>query len=65
MPIITIAILGAIHLYKRGLASTDKIKALHNKIETLLNKTKKSAKDYLTRMDINPEVYIPETIQKL
>ena len=65
VPIVTITISRAIYLYKRGLTSTDKIKALYNKIKTLLNKTKKSTKDCLTGMDINPKVYILETMQKL
>jgi len=65
VPIITIAILGAIHLRRRGLVSIDKIKALYNKIETLLNKIKKSTKNCFVRMDINLEVYIPKTMQKL
>jgi len=63
--IITITILGAMYLHRRGFISIDKIKALYNKIETLFNKIKKSTKDYLARMDINLEVYIPETMQKL
>ena len=62
MPIVAIAILIAMHLYKRGLASIDKIKTLYNKIKTLFNKTKKSAKDYLARMDANPEIYILEIV---
>jgi len=65
VPIITITMLGAMHLYRRGLASTNKIKALYNKIETLLNKTKKSTKNYLAKMYVNLEVYILETMQKL
>jgi len=60
--IITIAILAATHLYRRGLISIDKIKALYNKIEALLNKTKKSTRDCLTRIDTNPDVYILETV---
>jgi len=63
--IIAIAILAATHLRKRGFISIDKIKALHNKIEALLNKIKKSIRDCLTRIDANPDVYIPETMQKL
>ena len=63
--IMTIAILVATYLHKRGLVFIDKIKALYNKIEALLNKIKKSTKDYLTRMDANLDVYIPETVQKL
>ena len=51
-----IAILAATYLYKRGFTSIDKIKAL-------LNKTKKSARDYLAKIDTNPDVYILETIQ--
>ena len=65
MLIVVIAILAATHLHRRGLASIDKIKALHNEIEALLNKTKKSTRDCLARMDANPDVYIPETVQKL
>ena len=57
-----IAISVAIHLYRKGLISIDKIKALYNKIETLFNKMKKSAKDCLARIDTNLEVYILETI---
>ena len=63
--IITIAILAAAYLYRRGLVFTDKIKALYNKIKALLNKIKKSTRDCLTRIDANPGVYIPETVQKL
>ena len=63
--IITITISAATHLSRRGLASIDKIKALYNKIEALLNKIKKSTRDCLTRIDANPDVYIPETVQKL
>jgi uncharacterized membrane protein (Fun14 family) len=60
--IVTIAILAATYLYRRGLISIDKIKTLYNKIEALLNKAKKSARDCLTRMDANPDVYIPEIV---
>jgi len=60
--IVTIAMLGAMHLYRRSLVSIDKIKALYNKIETLLNKIKKSVRDCLARIDINLEVYILETV---
>jgi len=62
VPIVIIAILEAIHLRRRGLASINKIKAFYNKIETLLNKIKKSARDCFARIDVNPEVYIPETM---
>ena len=65
MPIVAIVMLIAMHLYRRGLISIDKIKALYNKIETLLNKIKKSTKNCFVRMDINLEVYIPKTMQKL
>ena len=65
MLIITIAILAAIYLYRRGFISIDKIKTLYNKIEALLNKAKKSARDCLAGMDANPDVYILEIIQQL
>jgi len=58
----TIAILAATYLYRRGFISIDKIKALYNKIEALLNKIKKSTRDCLTRIDPNLDVYIPETV---
>ena len=60
--IVTIAMLGAMYLYRRGLVSIDEIKALYNKIETLFNKIKKSARDYFAKIDVNPEVYILETM---
>lgn len=63
--IVAIAMSAATHLRGRGLASTDEMKALHDEIEALLNKTKKSARDCLAGMDANPDVYIPETVRKL
>jgi len=60
--IVTIAILVATHLYRRGLISIDKIKTLYNKIEALLNKVKKFTRDCLTGIDANPDVYIPEIV---
>ena len=65
MLIVTIAILVATHLYRRGLASIDKIKTLYNKIEALLNKVKKFTRDCLTGIDVNPDVYIPEIVRQL
>ena len=60
--IVAIAMLAATHLHRRGLISIDEIKALHNKIEALLNKIKKSTRDCLAGIDANPGVYIPETV---
>ena len=60
--IITITILVAIYLYKRGFISIDKIKALYNKIKAFLNKTKKSTKNGLTKINANLDIYIPETV---
>ena len=60
-----ITILAAIHLYKRGFISINKINALYNKIKTLFDKIKKSIRDCFTKINANPEVYIPETMQKL
>jgi len=60
--IVAIAMSTATHLYRRGLASIDKIKTLHNEIEALLNKIKKSTRDCFARIDINLDIYIPETM---
>jgi len=62
MPIVAIVMLIAMHLYRRGLISIDKIKALYNKIETLLNKIKKFTKNCFAKIDTNLEVYILETV---
>ena len=63
--IVTIAMSAAMHLCGRGLTSIDKIKALYNEIEALLNKIKKSARDCLARIDANPNIYILKTVRKL
>jgi Tfp pilus assembly major pilin PilA len=60
--IVTIAISVATHLYRRGLAFIDEMKAFYNKIEALFNKTKKSARDCLAGIDANLDVYILETV---